>query len=94
LAQNLGGYRKDVDFSSISPESKRIHDLAALTDLSGGEYKLINPSLDLSVSVSFPADLYEYVRYWGTFGVLKPHLSLAVITISALSLARRSRTSD
>jgi galactose mutarotase-like enzyme len=63
-----GADGEDVDLSSIPPKSKRIHDLAALTDLSGGEYKLINPSLDLSVSVSFPADLYEYVWYWGAFG--------------------------
>jgi len=54
---------EDVDFSSIPPENRRIHNLAALADFSRGEYKLINPSLNLSASVSFRADLYEYVWY-------------------------------
>lgn len=57
-----------VDLRSIPPKSATVHDLLRLTDLAEGRYEIANPELDLSVAVTFPPDLYEYVWYWGAFG--------------------------
>lgn len=57
-----------VDLTSPPPKADRVHDLVALTDLRDGRYDLTNPDLDLGVEVTFPADLYEYIWYWGAFG--------------------------
>lgn len=58
----------DVDLRTFPSKAERVHDIAALADFSDGSYTVANPSIDLSVTVDFDADLYEYVWYWGAFG--------------------------
>jgi len=57
-----------IDLREFPPREARVHDIAALADFSSGAYAVSNPDLDLRVDVSFDADLYEYVWYWGAFG--------------------------
>lgn len=57
-----------VDLRQIPPKEARVHDLVALTDLNQGRYTLTNPKIDLSVSVQFPGDFFEYLWYWQAFG--------------------------
>jgi galactose mutarotase-like enzyme len=57
-----------VDLREFPDPDEAVHDILALADLREGRYGVANPDLDLSVSVRFPDDLYEYVWYWGAFG--------------------------
>lgn len=64
----IGPDGNPIDLRSPPPKSEGVHDLVQLTDLTDGRYHVTNHDLDLSVSVTFPTDLYEYVWYWGAFG--------------------------
>lgn len=58
----------EVDLRKFPPKKARVHDLVALTGLDDGRYTVTNPDLDLGVTVSFPASMYEYLWYWQPFG--------------------------
>jgi galactose mutarotase-like enzyme len=57
-----------IDLRKFPPKDAQIHDLLALTDLEEGKYTVTNPSIDLGVTVRFPAEIYEYLWYWRAFG--------------------------
>lgn len=58
----------EYDLSTFPDLDAAIHDIAALTDFEDGRYTVSNPELDLSATVRFDENLYEYVWYWGAFG--------------------------
>jgi len=59
---------RTVDLREFPPKKERVHDIAALTGFDDGRYTVSNPELDLSVTVEFDPDRYEFVWYWGAFG--------------------------
>lgn len=58
----------EVDLREFPPKDERVHDLVALTGLEAGRYSVTNPTIDLGVTVTFPADVYEYLWYWQPLG--------------------------
>lgn len=58
------------DFRAFPDRERRVHEVCAVTDLREGRYTVRNPDpdVDLGVTVTFPADRYEYLWYWQAFG--------------------------
>lgn len=57
-----------VDLTEFPPTDSTIHDVAFARDLEPGWFAVTNPSQDVGFGFSFPAEPFESLWYWQSFG--------------------------